>query len=117
MKTIRYKRLKDLQRGKKYLSITSRTQEDDCQTWVRKRFLYRVEKAQDTDLPIEPPHVYIRKSRDSMNRIEKFSFQVIGYFYMSHDQQLLKVHFHHTLNIQINWYKKIFSPKQSAVLT
>ena len=116
MKKICFKRNQNLQRGTKYLHICSRSDEKESLTLVRKGFLYKVSKAKDIEPEAEAPQVYIRKAYDTKQKIEKFSFQVKGVFYMTHERILMKVEFHHSLNIKIVW-KKNFSPKKSEVLT
>lgn len=118
MKKICFKRNKDLKRGTKFLHIISKSENHESLTVVRKGFYYKVTKATEGEQPITPPEVFIRKAFDTRQRIEKFSFQVKGTFYMSHDRYLMRVDFHHSLNIKIVWKKKnIFSPKKSEVLT
>ena len=117
MKTINYKRRKDLNRGTKYMHISSRTENQECVTSVRKGFLYKAKISSKVDPVQTAPEVFIRKSLDTERNIEKFSFHVKGTFYMSHDRMLIQVDFHHSLNIKIVWKKKVFSPEKSEVLT
>lgn len=118
MKKICFKRNKDLKKGTKFLHIISRSEDQESLTVVRKGFFYKVSKMNEAEQPVTSPEVFIRKFFDTRQRIEKFSFQVKGTFYMSHDRFLMRVDFHHSLNIKIVWKKKkIFSPKKSEVLT
>ena len=117
MKTINFKRHKDVKRGTKYLHISSRTESKECITLVRKGFLYKAQISQETEPEQSSPEIFIRKAIDTEKNIEKFSFHVKGTFYMSHSRKSIRVDFHHSLNIKIVWKKKVFSPEKSEVLT
>ncbi len=118
MKTMVFRRNKDVNRGTKFLQICSRYQDKECSTIVRKGFLYKVKRAPNLEPKIESPQVYIRKYIDTRAGIEKFSFRVKGTFYMTHERVLMQVDFHHSLHIKIIWKnKKNFSPKKSESLT
>ena len=117
MKNVIFKRMSDVKRGRKELSICSRSEDQDSKTQVRKSFIYNVARTEDIAPQVVAPEIFIHKEMDTKKKIEKFSFEVKGCFYMSHNRILLKVNFHHTLNIKIIWKKEIFSPKKSAVLT
>lgn len=118
MKTMVFKRNQNLQRGTKFLHITSRYKETDCVTIVKKGFLYKVKRAKSLEPKIESPEVYIRKYFDTKHQVEKFSFRVKGTFYMTHERVLMQVDFHHSLNIKIHWSgQKKVSPKKSENLT
>ena len=116
MKEILFKKKLDLTNRLKSFSITSDTEDKECKMRVEKSFLYNVTLADKTE-DLEVPQIYIKKSMDTHKKLEKFNFQVKGSFYTSRDRILIKVDFHHTLDIQINWKTKIFSPKKSEVLT
>lgn len=116
MKRVRFKKLNNTDRGRKFMSIKTLTEDKECTTNVRKRFLYNVERVEEPDANVQPPEIFINKFFDSQFKVEKFSFQVIGCFYMTHKRKYLKVNFHHALNIRIDWKNKNFSPKKSAVL-
>lgn len=117
MKTINFKRRQDVKRGTKYLHISSKTENSECITLVRKGFLYKAKISHELDPQPSSPEVHIRKSHDTKQNIEKFSFHVKGTFYVSHARRLIQVDFHHSLNIKIVWKKKAFSPEKSEVLT
>ena len=117
MKDIQYRKSVDVEHRTKDFSVTSRTEDKDSKTQVMKSFQYQVSLIEKVEPAIEPPQIYIKKSFDSVKRVEKFNFQVIGYFYMTHSDNLLEVHFHHTLDIEICWKNKEFSPKKSVILT
>ncbi len=116
MKEILFKKKIDLTNRIKSFSISSDSEDKECKTHVEKSFLYNVLLADKTE-DLEPPQIHIKKSIDTAKKLEKFNFQVKGSFYMTRDRVLIKVDFHHTLNIEIVWKTKIFSPKKSEVLT
>lgn len=117
MKEILINRICDQKRKAKFLSIGQETQDKDSVTSVRKNFVYMLFPMRENPTSLNPPQIYIRKEFDHKNKVEKFSFRVKGYFFITHQEQLFKVRFRHCLNIEIAWKHLIFSPKKSAVLT
>ena len=107
----------DLEKRKKNFSIYSKTEDKKCRTQVRKSFTYVVDRARQANPKHRKPLVFIRKSFDSKKGVEEFNFHVKGYFHITHNDTLMKVLFHHTLDIKIKWKVKDFSPKKSASLT
>ena len=117
MKKILFQKRIDLNKRQKKFSIFTKTEDRECKTRVRKGFTYYVDWAEVSEPVSKPPLVFIRKTFDSKKGIERFSFHVKGYFYASHDRKMVRVRFHHTLDIEIKWKIKDFSPKKSASLT
>lgn len=117
VKKILINRVSDQRKRAKFLSIGQQTQDKESVTSVQKKFVYMVFPIQEAPTSLNPPQIYIRKEFDYKNKVEKFSFKVKGYFFITHQQQLFKVRFRHSLNIEIAWKSKIFSPKKSVVLT
>jgi len=117
MKKLLFKRLGNAQKGTKIITINSEVEDSKCKTRIRKSFFYQVSAVEGRDLPVEQPEICIRKVFDTKKRVEKFLFNVKGSFYTANERVIARVYFHHVLNIQIRWKKKIFSPKKSAVLT
>ena len=117
MKKILFKKTLDPQNRIKSFSIKTNKEDKDSKTEVEKGFSYHLFTVEQVEPTIEPPQIQIYKEINHQKRIEKFSLAVEGYFYVTRDRMLLKVAFHHTLNIQIYWKRKIFSPKKSEVLT
>ena len=117
MKKILYRRQSDPSKRLKNISVLTRNEDKESMTEIHKSFMYKVSLAEDYLSENIPPQVFIKKSLDTRKGIEKFNFRVKGCFYMKHERKLVKVNFIHTLNIVINWKKKIFSPKKSEVLT
>jgi len=116
MKRVLIKKMTDPKRRIKSLSITQSKADKECRTHIRKGFLYHVSKADEQNPVTKRPQVYIKKVIDRDKKVETFNFQVKGRFYLMHARTLVKVCYHHTLDVQIFW-KKNFSPKKSAVLT
>ncbi len=111
MKEVLHKKRSNLQKGTKLITICSQTADKDGKTRVRKSFLYSVGRAEKIAFPVHPPQIYIRKSFDTEQKIEKFHFQVKGSFYTTNGELMAQVYFHHSLNVQILW-KKVFLPQQ-----
>ena len=107
----------NLEKRKKNFSICSNTEDTQCKTQVRKSFTYVVDQTRRPNPKHKAPLVFIRKSFDTEKSIEVFSFHVKGYFHIKHNDALMKVLFHHTLDIKIDWKAKDFSPKKSVSLT
>lgn len=101
-------------RGKKII-IRELGEDDQCQTTVKKTFVFLAEPTMSSEDPGEP-QVTIRKSFDSVSRCEKFSFRVKGFFYVNHQRHLVKMNYCHTLKIQLRWKSKTTSPKKSVTL-
>ena len=117
MKKVLVKGKKDLAQGTKSMTIIQRTEDDECRTCVRKSFDYHVSRTSKLEPVNKAPQIYIEKTIDSNKATEGFNFHVKGSFYMTHQRVILKVDYHHVLNIQIRWKTKNFSPKKSEILT
>ena len=117
MKEILFKKMSDLKRRTKHLSISQDAEDKDCRTHVQKSFSYIVSRVDEAQEDVQPPQIYIKKTFNSKTLVEQFCFEVKGSFYLTHNRFLTKVRFHHTLLIDIVWKSKVFSPKKSAVLT
>jgi hypothetical protein len=117
MKKVLYKRKVDFKERTKELSLSSRTEDAQSVTQVQKGFLYTVTPVQEAKEVPSQPEISIFKEFDTKKRIEKFKFEVKGFFYLDHGRSLVKVDFKHKLDIYIKWKTKNFSPKKSAVLT
>ena len=117
MKEVMFKKISDLKRRTKHLSISQSSEDKDCKTVVQKSFSYIVTRVDSLEEPLNPPQIFIQKNLNTKTKVEQFRFEVKGSFYMSHNRFLMKVRFHHTLQIDLTWKTKVFSPKKSAVLT
>jgi len=117
MKQLLFKSRRDFQKGKKALSSVQMDEDQDCKTKVHKSFSYNVIKVEKMETRLQPPQVRIIKNFDTQRGIERFRFVVKGSFCVNQNRYIFKVHFRHTLNIQIQWKTKVFSPKKSEVLT
>jgi len=112
-----FKKVNDPDKGRKSLTIRHRTMDKDSVTIVKKTFTYVVQEVKEMKQKIAAPQVNIIKVFDTKKNIEKFSFKVKGYFYLTHKNILFKICFKHDLKIQIEWKSKVFSPKKSVALT
>ena len=117
MKKVLYKKRINLKKRLKTFSIYSRSEDQECKTKVRKGFAYAVDWARKSKPHSKPPLIFINKTFDTKKGIETFSFHVKGYFYINYNRELMRVRFHHTLDIEIKWKVKDFSPKKSVSLT
>lgn len=117
MKKMTINRQMDAKNHAKKVAISHNSEDAESKTQVSKSFQYTVSRNVVENPVAEAPQVHIKKAFDSKNKQEKFNFQVKGYFFMKHKGELVKVNFHHALDIKITWKSKDFSPKKSAVLT
>ena len=114
MKELLHKRRRNLGRGTKLITINSRIEDKESRTRVRKSFLYRVTKSEKAKAAATAPEIFIRKSFDTLQRIEKFCFQIKGSFYTTNGDVVARVYFHHCLNVQIAWKDLHLPPKVSG---
>lgn len=117
MKKVLFDSRLDLEKRKKVFSIHSRTEDKECRVNVHKSFTYVVGMAKDGQTKPRVPVVFIHKECDTRKGIEEFSFHVKGFFFITHNETLMKVRFYHTLDIKIDWKSNDFSPKKSESLT
>lgn len=117
MKQVLYKKRQSLKNRRKMIRLSERSEDKDCKTHVCKNFVYLVQRVSFIEGGMVLPQVYIKKSYDSKQKMERFSFRVKGSFYIRRDRVLLKVHFCHSLRIQIYWKSKEMAPKKTAPLT
>jgi hypothetical protein len=117
MKKVLFESQVDLEKKRKNFSIHSRTEDKQCKTQIQKSFTYVVARGKEQNPGAKAPLVFIQKSFDTKRGVEEFSFHVKGYFHLVHNDVFLKVLFHHTLDIRIQWKVNDFSPKKSASLT
>lgn len=111
MKELLFEKHVDLNKRTKAFSVDSETEDSQCRTKVHKSFMYAVDLVKGSEPKPRQPLVFIRKSVDTKRRIEGFSFHVKGYFYIAHEEELMKVLFHHILDIELKWKTKKLSPK------
>ena len=114
MKEILHKRRRDLGRGTKLITINSRIEDKESRNRVRKSFLYHVTRSEEAKAAIAAPEIFIRKSFDTLQRIEKFCFQIKGSFFTTNGEVVARVYFHHCLNVQISWKDFNFPQKASG---
>ena len=117
MKQVLYRKKQSLQNHRKLIAIKELSEDKDCKTHIRKSFIYKVSAAEQLKETIQAPEIFIRKSFDSALNEEKFSFKVKGSFTMMKGRHFFRVDFCHTLKINIQWKKKLISPKKSVTLT
>lgn len=114
MKEVLHKRRRNLGRGTKLITINSRIEDKESRTRVRKSFLYHVTRSEEAQVAVTAPEIFLRKSFDTLNKIEKFCFQIKGSFYTTNGDVVAKVYFHHCLNVQIAWKDFCLPPKASG---
>jgi len=117
MKDVLFESQIDLEKCRKNFSVYSKTEDKASKTQVHKSFSYLVDRVGGAVPVSKAPIVFIRKSFDAKTRVEEFGFHVKGFFLVNHEDTLMKVLFHHTLDIKIKWKAKDFSPKKSVSLT
>ncbi len=114
MREILYKKKSSLKHRTKSVFIEESSREKDCDTQVRKQFVYRLEKVRGIHRPEAVPQIFIRKFVDNARGVEHFSFRVRGFFYMTQNRIPLRVNFCHSLDIHIQWRTTELSPKGRA---
>ena len=117
MKEILFKKVMDPEQRIKNFSIKTSKAEKESKTEVEKAFSYHVQPVNHIETEIAVPEIHVKKKIDIKSKVEEFHLEVKGYFFMTKDRTVLKVNFHHSLHIKIQWKSKIFSPKKSEVLT
>ena len=100
----------------KITKIAERSQDKDCDTSVRKTFVYVLSQVADETQKLPEPQIKIRKSFDTRTKDEKFSFRIKGSIYVNHNRRLIRVDYCHTLRIHLRWKTKVFSPKKSVTI-
>ncbi len=115
MKEVLFKNQTSLEKKRKAILISERSEDKECSTFVRKSFIYLVNQEMRVEQPLAQPDIYIRKSYNTKTKVEKFSFRVKGCFYITKENCYLKVKFCHCLKINIYWKAKILSPKPATL--
>ncbi len=115
MRDILHKTKEVLKGRGKIIMIHEHSQDKECSSEVAKNFIYLAEEA-DREEDLHAPQVHIRKSFDSLNRDEKFTMRVKGFFYVNRNRRLIKVCYYHTLKILLHWKSAIISPKKSVTM-
>ena len=116
MREILFKNMTSLKRRKKTLSVSEHSEDKECQTFVKKSFIYLVSPQAQVDNALSVPVVYIRKHRNTKTQQESFCFRIKGYFYLAKDASFFKVRFCHCLKIHILWKTKQFYSTTPASL-
>ncbi len=109
MREVLYKKRRSVQKRRKAISISERTEDKQCKTHVRKNFVYVVSKNVVTNPHAVAPEVFVNKFYDSNTKEEKFSFRIKGSFYVARNDKHVEVKFCHVLNICIHWKLKMDS--------
>ncbi|MBI3601420.1 MAG: hypothetical protein HY209_00775 [Candidatus Omnitrophica bacterium] len=111
-----FHKTKEILKGRgKIITIHEHAQDKECISDVCKNFIYLAQETDHEDA-LHAPQVHIRKFFDSLNRDEKFSMRVKGFFYVNRNRRLIKVCYYHTLKILLHWKSAIISPKKSVTM-
>jgi hypothetical protein len=116
MREVLYEKQLDPKKRVKIFTIDSESEDKKSKTKIRKSFKYKVDRAGGAKPRTKAPLVFIRKYFDTKRNIESFSFHVKGFFFITQEEELMKVWFNHTLDIMIRWKAKNFSPSKSVSL-
>ena len=116
MREVLYEKRLDPDKRVKVFTIDSESEDKKSITRICKSFRYKVDQAKGSAPRNKAPLIFIRKMFDTKRGIESFSFHVKGCFFITHDKELMRVRFNHTLDITIQWKAKDFAPKKSASL-
>jgi hypothetical protein len=115
MRDILHKIRETVQGRGKIILIAEHTEDKQCVTDVRKKFIY-VAKEVDSDGGTAVPQVHIDKTFDSKTRDEHFAMRVRGFFHVYRNRRLVKIGYCHLLRIRLHWKQKSSSPKKSVTM-
>ncbi len=115
MKDVLHKTKEILKGRGKRIVIHEHSQDKECVSDIRKNFLYLAHEVDQQEDP-GAPEVHVRKSYDSLNRNEKFTMRVKGFFYVNRNRRLVKVGYYHTLRILLHWKSALVSPSKSVFM-
>ena len=115
MRDILHKVKERLQGRGKIILMAEHSEDKQCVTDVRKKFIY-VAKEVDSDTGTGVPQVHIEKSLDRKRLDEFFCMRVRGFFHVYRNRRLIKVGYCHLLRIRLHWKSKNFSPKKSVTM-
>ena len=102
MTEILYKNLTSQKNHRRAISVSERSDKKGYLTHVHKVFIYVIEKEVDKADELSEPVFHIVKCRDTKEKKERCYFRVKGFFYLMQQHKFLKVHFCHSLKIDIN---------------
>ncbi len=102
---------------RKLVSIHETNSDKQVTTRIRKSFLYQLEIVRDGNTAEQDPEMFIHKQVDSARKYEEFWFRTKGSFCLVSGEDVVRVHFSHSLRIEMQWRQKAFSPKKSVTLT
>ncbi|MCR4336598.1 MAG: hypothetical protein NUV91_02170, partial [Candidatus Omnitrophica bacterium] len=112
-----YKRKNSYARHRKGISIREFSEDQECETRVRKSFIYLVHRVSGIDSSVTSPEIMTKKVVNTKLKYESFAFCVKGIFYLTQGRYIFKVEFRHALKIHIVWKKKIVSPQTSITFS
>jgi len=108
MREIAYKHLTSPKHKRKIISLSERSDSQECRTTTHKRFIYVVkEMPQGENSPNTRPQFYIHKVQNVKTKTEKFSFRVKGLMSITREGQNFLVRYSHSLNVNIAWKNKL----------
>ena len=115
MKNLTYHK-KDLKSSRgRAVSIRELTPEADCDTAVRKSFVYLTSRADAIPAEMPAPEVRVIKSIDTDKQQEKFRFRVKGVVYFKKDRFICRVDYLHSLSIRMLWKTHVLSSKPAVL--
>lgn len=116
MREILYRNLTSEDRRKRDCLLTELMDEGGTTTHLEKRCTYFVKRSaavveQETQQALEgqgvrvdaatPHHIFVRKERDNGTGIERFTYKVLGHFYVMMGERMFTVAYRHMLQMEI----------------
>ncbi len=97
------------------LSVREKAVEKDCDTAIRKGFVYLVSSVDAVPAEIPAPDIRVIKSIDQVVGIEKFMFSVKGTVYFKKNRVPFRVDYMHSLRIKAVWKTHVLSSDPAAL--
>ena len=115
MKNVIYSK-KDLMRHcGRAISVREKEADKDCDTSIRKSFVYLVHGADAIPEKVPAPHVRVIKIVNSMSQREIFFLRVKGTVYFKQNRFIHRVDYMHSLVVKMLWKDHVLS-SDSATL-
>ena len=123
MREMIYRNLSSPDRRQKDLTLAEIREDEGVVTQLEKRYTYRVKNVQRASLPEDvlpfpapnpvdvwelrsnpdkSRHIFVRKSRDSQDGFEQFTYKIVGSFYAVQGDQIFLVIYRHILHMVVS---------------
>ena len=108
MREIAYKHLTSPKHRRKIISVSERSDAQDCRTTTHKRFIYVVNQMPEGEnAPNTRPQFHIHKVQNAQTKTERFAFKVKGIMCINREEQNFLIRYSHSLRVNIVWKTKL----------